>query len=114
MERWGGLNPLEMEDEIKNLFRKLKEVKVDKKCDAFIGMTEVVKKWMVFCPLVGELRNPAMRGRHWSLLMDLCGKNVAVTNEITLRDMWNHLPQPTPLGHHGLYIESVVFLGIFI
>ena len=97
MERWGGLNPLEMEDEIKNLFRKLKEVKVDKKCDAFIGMTEVVKKWMVFCPLVGELRNPAMRGRHWSLLMDLCGKNVAVTNEITLRDMWNHLPQPTPL-----------------
>merc|ERR1719506_1704282 len=89
VQRWGDLNPLEMEEEIKGLFKQLKEVKVDKKCDAFIGMGEVVKKWMVFCPLVGELRDKAMRPRHWSQLMDLCGKNVTVTNDITLRDMWN-------------------------
>merc|ERR1719171_1302439 len=43
VQRWGDLNPLEMEEEIKNLFKQLKEVKVDKKCDAFIGMGEVVK-----------------------------------------------------------------------
>ena len=31
---------------------------------------DVVKKWTVFCPLVGELRDPAMRQRHWAQLMD--------------------------------------------
>ena len=121
------------QDEIKGLFKKLKEVKVDRKCDAFIGVQvpipgwlpwgenwipsrktnishlgkrkiifkiefsgvlfvsrrvvktchgwcsttlagknsqDVVKKWTVFCPLVGELRDPAMRQRHWAQLMD--------------------------------------------
>ena len=29
-----------------------------------------MKKWTVFCPLVGELRDPAMRQRHWAQLMD--------------------------------------------
>ena len=42
---------------------------------------DVVKKWTVFCPLVGELRDPAMRPRHWTQLMDLCGKQIQVTRE---------------------------------
>ena len=47
VQRWGVLQPGQMEEDVKALFKKLKEVKVDKKCDAFIGMTDVVKKWMV-------------------------------------------------------------------
>ncbi|CAK8998622.1 Glyceraldehyde-3-phosphate dehydrogenase [Durusdinium trenchii] len=103
--RWGQVVAGDMEDEIKALFKKLKEVKVDRKCDAFVGVQEgptsgftraliallgdVVKKWTVFCPLVGELRDPAMRQRHWAQLMDQCGKSITVTPDILLRDMWN-------------------------
>lgn len=87
--RWGQVVAGDMEDEIKALFKKLKEVKVDRKCDAFVGVQDVVKKWTVFCPLVGELRDPAMRQRHWAQLMDQCGKSITVTPEILLRDMWN-------------------------
>ena len=30
----------DLQDEIKALFKKLKEVKVDRKCDAFVGVQE--------------------------------------------------------------------------
>lgn len=89
VQRWGQVVPGEMEDEIKSLFKKLKEVKVDRKTDAYQGMQDVVKKWTIFCPLVGELRDPAMRQRHWTQLMNLCGKAIVVHPDILLRDMWN-------------------------
>jgi len=87
--RWGVVVAGEMEDEIKALFKKLKEVKVDRKCDAYLGIQDVVKKWVTFLPLAGELRDPAMRPRHWTQLMELCGKSITVTPDILLRDMWN-------------------------
>jgi len=87
--KWGNVVAGEMEDEIKNLFKKLKDVKVDRKSDCYIGMQDVIKKWTIFCPLVGELRDPAMRNRHWSQLMELCGKQIVVSPNILLRDMWN-------------------------
>ena len=52
-------------------------------------MADVLKKWTVFCPLIAELRDPAMRVRHWTQLMMLMGKAVAVSPTILLRDMWN-------------------------
>ncbi|CAK0791281.1 unnamed protein product [Prorocentrum cordatum] len=87
--RWGVVVATEMEDEIKALFKRLKEVKVDRKCDAYLGVQDVVKKWVTFLPLAGELRDPAMRPRHWTQLMELCGKSITVTPDILLRDMWN-------------------------
>jgi len=86
---WGKVQAGDMEDRVKELGKELRSLKVDKKCDAFTGMQDVVKKWSIFCPLVGELRDPAMRGRHWSQLMNLCGKSVEVSEDILLRDMWN-------------------------
>ena len=41
--------------DIKALFKKLKELKVDRKCDAYQGIQDVVKKWTIFAPLVAEL-----------------------------------------------------------
>ena len=87
--KWGDVQPADMEDEIKALFKKLKEVKVDRKCDAYMGIQEIVKKWTVFCPLIGELKDPAMRARHWTQLMVLCGKSITVNKDVLLRDMWN-------------------------
>jgi dynein heavy chain len=45
-------------------------MKVDKKCNAYIGILEEIKKWMKFLPLVESLRDPAMRERHWDLIRE--------------------------------------------
>jgi hypothetical protein len=52
---WGALVPMDMEDEIKAMAKELRSVKVDRKCDAFLGMTDILKKWAIFCPLVREI-----------------------------------------------------------
>jgi dynein heavy chain len=54
-----------MEDEVKKLQKTLKEMKVDKKANAYNGILEEIKKWLLFLPLIAELRDPAMRERHW-------------------------------------------------
>eukprot|EP00931_Biecheleriopsis_adriatica_P101533 TRINITY_DN7664_c0_g1_i1.p1 TRINITY_DN7664_c0_g1~~TRINITY_DN7664_c0_g1_i1.p1 ORF type:complete len:4295 (+),score=1011.97 TRINITY_DN7664_c0_g1_i1:399-12887(+) len=87
--KWKNVDAPQMEDDIKTHAKKLKEYKIDKKLDVYAGMQEVLKRWVVFCPLVAELSDPSMRTRHWSALMALCGKNVEVTGDILLRDMWN-------------------------
>jgi dynein heavy chain len=87
--KWGRVVAADMEDEIKAAFKKLKELKVDRKCDAYVGMADIMKKWTTFCPLIGELLDPSMRTRHWTQLMELCGKAIQVNPDILLRDMWN-------------------------
>ncbi|CAD7974700.1 unnamed protein product [Amoebophrya sp. A25] len=94
--RFFEIKPMDMEDEIKALGKKLREVKVDRKCEAFLGIQEILKKWTVFCPLVAELRDPAMRQRHWIQLMGLTGKSVTIDKNILLRDMWNMELHKTP------------------
>jgi dynein heavy chain len=69
--KWGDVRPTDMEDEVKAAFKALREVKVDKRIDAHVGISEVFKRWIVFCPLVNELHDFAMRPRHWEKLMDL-------------------------------------------
>lgn len=59
-----------MEDEVKKLQKTLKEMKVDKKANAYNGILEEIKKWLIFLPLIAELRDPAMRERHWQKLRD--------------------------------------------
>jgi hypothetical protein len=54
-----------MEDEVKKLMKTLKDMKVEKKANAYGGILEEIKKWLIFLPLVSELADPAMRPRHW-------------------------------------------------
>ena len=35
-----------MEDEIKKLQKQLKEMKVDKRCNAYMGIFEEIKRWL--------------------------------------------------------------------
>ncbi|CAL1157217.1 unnamed protein product [Cladocopium goreaui] len=90
VKRWGAVDALQMEDDVKGNFKKLKEYKVDKRLDVYVGMQEVIKRWVIFCPLVAELLDPSMRPRHWTALVNLCRKSVDVTKirELLLRDMW--------------------------
>ena len=54
-----------MDEVVKKLEKTLKAMKVDKRSNAYIGILEELKKWLKFILLVGPLRDPAMRERHW-------------------------------------------------
>ena len=62
---WEATNPEEMDEQTKKLEKTLKQMKVDKRCNAYIGILEEIKKMLKFFLLVGPLRDPAMRERHW-------------------------------------------------
>ena len=68
--KWIDTDPFEMEEEVKRQQKTLKEMKVDKKCNAYLGIQDEVKKWLVFLPLIAELRDDAMRDRHWKMIKD--------------------------------------------
>jgi dynein heavy chain len=78
-----------MEDKIKVLQKTLKEMKVDKKTNAYNGLLEEIKKWLLFLPLIAELRDPAMRERHWNKLRDKVNVQFVVDAKLTLRDIYN-------------------------
>lgn len=67
---WEETNTGSMDEEVKKLERTLKSMKVDKKCNAYVGILEEIKKWMKFIPLCEQLREPAMRERHWDMIRE--------------------------------------------
>jgi len=73
--KWGSINTMEMEDEIKKLRKGLIDLRgIDKRSNAFLGISEDLKRWATFLPLLGELKDPAMDaedGRHWKKIKDL-------------------------------------------
>ena len=62
---WEKTNTGPMTEQVQKLEKTLKGMKVDKKCNAYGGLLEEIKKWLKFIPLVESLRDPAMRDRHW-------------------------------------------------
>lgn len=68
---WPNLDPAPMEESVKKLLSALKNMKVDKRADAYDGLMKEIKKWLVFLPLIGELRNDSMRERHWDMVRTL-------------------------------------------
>jgi len=87
--KWVTSSPMEMEDEVKNRFKILKEMKCDKKCNTYIGIQEDIKKWLVFLPLISDLRDPSMRDRHWNALKVKVQKDFTVDDKLILRDVYN-------------------------
>ena len=67
--QWSKVDPNIMEDEIKKFRKFLLEMKgIDKKTNAFLGISEDLKNWATFIPLLAELKDPSMNtpdGRHW-------------------------------------------------
>ena len=67
-----------MEDEVKKNMKTLKDMKVDKRANAYLGILEEIKKWLIFLPLISELRDPAMRERHWNAIRNKVKVNFIV------------------------------------
>ena len=78
IKKWADVNTMDMEEEVKKMRKDLMDLKgVDKRCLAFTGISEEIKRWQTFLPLLGELKNPAMETtdrRHWKKLKDLVKK----------------------------------------
>ncbi len=78
-----------MEDEVKKLMKTLKDMKVDKRANAYLGILEDIKKWLIFLPLIAELRDPAMRDRHWNAIKTKVKSNFVVDSKLLLSDIYN-------------------------
>ena len=86
---WEKTEPFEMEDDVKKLMKTLKDMKVDKRANAYIGILEDIKKWLVFLPLIAELRDPAMRERHWNAIKTKVKSNFVVDSKLLLNEIYN-------------------------
>lgn len=64
-------------------------MKVDRKCNAYLGISDEIKKWLTFLPLVGELRDESMRDRHWDALRKAIEGDFVVDDKLTLEDIYN-------------------------
>ena len=77
-------------------------MKVDKKCNAYGGILEEIKKWLKFIPLVESLRDPAMRDRHWDLIREKVSSNFVIDENLKLKDIYD-----LELGKIGDDVEEV-------
>jgi len=85
---WEETKTDDMEEEVKKLERSLKTMKVDKKCNAYIGILEEIKKWLKFLPLCGQLRDPSMRERHWDMIRKKVSSNFVIDANLRLSDVY--------------------------
>ena len=87
--KWIDTKPFEMEEDVKKLMKTLKDMKVDKKCNSYLGILEEIKRWLVFLPLIAQLRDDSMRPRHWQAIKDKVQKDFEVNDKLVLRDVYN-------------------------
>jgi len=91
--KWGDINSMDMEDDIKKLRKALTDLRgIDKRSNAFVGINDELKKWATFLPLLGELKDPSMTTedrRHWKKLKDLVKKEFEVTPTLELEVIWD-------------------------
>ena len=100
--KWLETKPYDMDEEVKKLFKSAKEIKVDKRCNAYMGIIDAIKKWAIFLPLIAELREDAMRDRHWESLKEAIGQKFKVDDKLTLEDVFN-----LNLGNHKEEVEEI-------
>jgi dynein heavy chain len=85
--KWTETKPFEMDDVVKKLMKTLKDMKCDKKANAYMGILEEIKKWLVFLPLIAELADKAMRPRHWDDLKSKVGQQFTIDDNLLLQDI---------------------------
>jgi dynein heavy chain, axonemal len=87
--KWIETQPFEMEDEVKKLMKTLKDMKVDKRANAYAGNLEEIKKWLVFLPLIAELADKSMRQRHWDSIKKKVGVNFTIDDNLLLKNIYD-------------------------
>lgn len=86
---WSVSKPYDMEDDAKKSMKSLKEMKCDKKSNTYLGIMDVLKAWLTFLPLIADLRDDAMRERHWDMVRKKVGVQFEDPNKLIVKDIWN-------------------------
>eukprot|EP00002_Diphylleia_rotans_P022931 TRINITY_DN4501_c0_g1_i3.p1 TRINITY_DN4501_c0_g1~~TRINITY_DN4501_c0_g1_i3.p1 ORF type:complete len:4513 (-),score=1142.54 TRINITY_DN4501_c0_g1_i3:360-11993(-) len=79
-ERWKtdqflSINGAEMEEEAQKYQKRITKLGRDiKHWDVWVGIKDRVEQFRKTLPLIQDLKNPALRARHWTRLMDDIGK----------------------------------------
>jgi dynein heavy chain len=77
-----------IEDGAKSLYKQLRGLdKFIKQSDTYTVCETNVKNFMSTIPLVADLRHPAMRDRHWKMLMDLTGVKFVIDDAFKLDNL---------------------------
>jgi dynein heavy chain len=69
--------------------KTLKDMKVDKRANAYVGILDEIKKWLVFLPLIEDLAIPAMQPRHWDDLKKRINAEFTIDDKLTLKDIYD-------------------------
>ncbi|OEH75838.1 hypothetical protein cyc_03719 [Cyclospora cayetanensis] len=86
--RWQDVDGVQIEIAIKAMQTNLrKNVKVDKKSDAYVGLAAALKTWAQIAPLITELRGAYMRDRHWNELLELARKSLQISADTRLGEI---------------------------
>ena len=99
---WENTNTGPMTEQVQKLEKTLKGMKVDKKCNAYGGLLEEIKKWLKFIPLVESLRDPAMRERHWDQIRAASESSFVIDSNLTLKHIYD-----LDLGKIGDDVEEI-------
>lgn len=85
---WEETNVEQLIDEAKRLRKSVKAVdKNVRSFEVYKKLDEQVKSLVTSLPLIGELRSPAMRDRHWKQLMRSTGKQLNIEESFTLGEL---------------------------
>ncbi len=84
---------MDMDDEIKGLRKNLLDIKgIDRKSNTFLGISEDIKKWATFMPLLNELKDPSMEvedGRHWAKVRKCVQKDFVTDDSLQIQTIWD-------------------------
>jgi dynein heavy chain len=64
-------------------------MKIDKKANAYQGILDEIKKWLVFLPLIAELADEAMRDRHSDMIKAKLGAQFTIDDKLLLQDIYD-------------------------
>ena len=82
---WSNVDVDAMMDETKKLQKEIKGLpRQTVKWDVVTGLQQTVADMAVSLPLVQDLRDDAMRERHWQKLMSICGKTFIMDAKLQL------------------------------
>ncbi|XP_024130607.1 dynein heavy chain 9, axonemal [Oryzias melastigma] len=88
MAPWMEIQVEEMELELKSFYKEIGGLDSKmKEWDAFKGLDSGLRNILISFRSVGELRSPAMRGRHWHQLMAATGVRFTMNQDTTLGDI---------------------------
>eukprot|EP00002_Diphylleia_rotans_P022035 TRINITY_DN430_c0_g2_i1.p1 TRINITY_DN430_c0_g2~~TRINITY_DN430_c0_g2_i1.p1 ORF type:complete len:4080 (+),score=854.57 TRINITY_DN430_c0_g2_i1:199-12438(+) len=106
--KWPDIKADEMESECKTLTKELRTgAKEAKDWNVYKELLDEIKVFQSACPIVGLLRHPSMRDRHWEMLIKATGVPITVSEKTTLQQLID-----LELPKHEKEVERIVDIAM--